>query len=156
MFDYSVRAVRASDAAVVARHRVHMFLDMGELSESDAPGLETASREQLEPLIASGEYTGWVAECDGVIVAGVGVLLHRLLPRAGDLGLRHEAYVLNVYTEPEHRRHGLSRRLMLALMEWCRKQNLTRITLHASKFGRPVYESLGFVPTNEMRLVLKP
>jgi len=155
MSDYVVRPVLVSDASVVARHRIHMFLDMGELSESDAPDLEVASRNQLETLIASGEYAGWLAECDGVVVAGVGVLLHRLLPRAGDLGLRHEAYVLNVYTEPEHRRQGLSRRLMLALMAWCRDQHLTRITLHASTFGRPVYEALGFVPTNEMRLVLK-
>jgi len=155
MSDYVIRAARLSDAPIVAHHRVHMFLDMGELAASDLPDLEAASREQLERLIASGEYTGWVAESDGVVVAGVGVLLHRLLPRAGDLGLRHEAYVLNVYTEPEHRRRGLSRRLMLALVDWCREQKLTRITLHASEFGRPVYEGLGLTPTNEMRLVLK-
>jgi len=155
MSDYVFRTVRVSDAPVVARHRIHMFMDMGELSESEAPDLEAASRDQLENLIASGEYTGWLAEWDGRVVAGVGVLLHRLLPRAGDLGLRHEAYVLNVYTEPEHRRRGLSQRLMLALIDWCRQQNLTRITLHASRFGRPVYEALGFVSTNEMRLVLK-
>jgi len=156
MSDYVIREVRPGDAAVIARHRVSMFLDMGDISESDVPALAAATRDQLEPLIASGEYTGWLAEHEGIVVAGVGVLLHRLLPRAGDLGLRHEAYVLNVYTEPAHRRRGLSRRLMLALIDWCRKQQLTRITLHASKFGRPVYESLGFTPTNEMRLVLRP
>jgi len=29
------------------------------------------------------------------------------------------------------------------------------ISLHASPFGRPLYESLGFEPTNEMRLHLE-
>jgi hypothetical protein len=28
------------------------------------------------------------------------------------------------------------------------------VSLHASDFGRPLYESLGFRPTNEMRLKL--
>ena len=62
---------------------------------------------------------------------------------------------MNVYTEPAHRRRGLSRRLMSELIAWCRAHGITRITLHASTDGRPLYEGLGFTPTNEMRLVLK-
>jgi GNAT superfamily N-acetyltransferase len=83
------------------------------------------------------------------------VFLHRLLPRAGELGLRQEAYIVNVYTEPEHRRRGLSRRLMEEVIAWCRANGMTRITLHASRAGRRMYEDLGFVTTNEMRRVMK-
>jgi hypothetical protein len=43
---------------------------------------------------------------------------------------------------------------MLELIAWCRARGLTRITLHAAPAGRPLYESLGFTVTNEMRLVL--
>mgnify|MGYP003548309000 CR=1 FL=1 len=36
----------------------------------------------------------------------------------------------------------------------CRESGVTAVSLHASDAGRPLYESLGFVATNEMRLSL--
>ena len=68
-------------------------------------------------------------------------------------GLR--ALVLNVYTEPEFRRRGIARRIMETAIGWCREQGLGSVSLHASDFGRALYESLGFRQTNEMRLYLK-
>jgi len=59
-----------------------------------------------------------------------------------------------MYTEPEYRRQGLARRLMEAMVAWCRAERMTSVYLHASDDGRALYESLGFTPTNEMRLVL--
>jgi GNAT superfamily N-acetyltransferase len=65
------------------------------------------------------------------------------------------AYVLNVYTDPAYRRRGLSRRLMETIIAWCREQGFGVVHLHASEVGRPLYESLGFEPSNEMRLSLQ-
>ena len=65
MPDYRVRPVRPGDAAIVAHHRVRMFQDMGSASAADGPPLAAATRDQLEPLIASGEYFGWLMEADG-------------------------------------------------------------------------------------------
>jgi hypothetical protein len=44
---------------------------------------------------------------------------------------------------------------MQEMIAWCRQQGFTHIYLHASKDGRPLYEALGFEPTNEMRLSLR-
>jgi len=63
--------------------------------------------------------------------------------------------VINVYTEPESRKLGLARRLMEALIDWSREAGIERIALHASPYGRPLYDSLGFIATNEMRLMLR-
>ena len=38
------------------------------------------------------------------------------------------------------------------MLDWCRDLGVTRITLHASDEGRPLYEAFGFASTNEMRL----
>lgn len=65
------------------------------------------------------------------------------------------AYLLNVYTYPEFRKRGLARLLTQRAMEWCCQQGFKVLWLHASDFGRPLYESLGFVPTNEMKLVIE-
>ena len=152
---YAARPLTSDDARIVARQRALMFIEMHEVPADDAEALEAATAEQIAPLIVSGEYFGWLMDADGAPVAGVGVFLHRLLPRSGELGLRQEAYIVNVWTDPAHRRRGLCRALMQEVIAWCRAHQVTRLTLHASAAGRPLYEGLGFAPTNEMRLVLR-
>jgi len=55
-----------------------------------------------------------------------------------------------VYTDPAWRRRGVARAVMEAILAWCRRRRFTRIRLHASDLGRPLYESLGFAPTREL------
>jgi GNAT superfamily N-acetyltransferase len=151
---YRLRPATAADVAVVARHRVAMFRDMGVLAERDCAALEAGSMRFLARAIPARDYRGWLADLDGAVVAGAGLVLRPLLPRPGNVAGASEAYVLNVYTEPAHRRHGLARALMAMILEWCRVQAIARVTLHASEDGRPLYESLRFTATNEMELML--
>jgi ribosomal protein S18 acetylase RimI-like enzyme len=62
--------------------------------------------------------------------------------------------ILNVYTAVEHRRRGLAGELVRAAMQWCRSNGVDVVVLHASPDGRRLYESMGFVVSNEMRLKL--
>ena len=59
-----------------------------------------------------------------------------------------------MFTEPEHRRRGLARRLVDTMVEYGRGAGLGSLYLHASLEGRALYESVGFEPTNEMRLAI--
>jgi len=43
--------------------------------------------------------------------------------------------------------------LLRRIIEWARAEDVDRIILHASDEGRSLYERLGFVVSNEMRLV---
>lgn len=148
---YRLRAATAADADVVARQRVAMFRDMGVLGDTDAAVLAAASRRALAGALADGAYRGWLIEADGAVAAGGGLVLRPLLPRPGHPEGGSEAYVLNVYTEPAHRHRGLARRLMAAILGWCDAAGVSRVSLHASDDGRPLYVDLGFAPTNEMR-----
>jgi GNAT superfamily N-acetyltransferase len=47
-----------------------------------------------------------------------------------------------MYTEPEHRRQGLARRLMDAMIAWCGREGYGTLYLHASDEGRALYASL--------------
>jgi len=87
------------------------------------------------------------------VVAGGGiiVLTYHSSPRDPK---PQRAWIVNMYTEREYRRQGLARRLMEEMIRWCRAQRMTTVYLHASDEGRALYESLGFTPTNEMRLPL--
>ena len=87
--------------------------------------------------------------------AGAGIQLRPQLPRPNPAGsgllIGRQGIILNVFVEPEFRRQGLARQLIERALEWARDERLTSIVLHASKAGRPLYEQLGFIATNEMR-----
>jgi GNAT superfamily N-acetyltransferase len=152
MPEYRIRQASVSDAPVIARHRVGMFQDMGELAPDEAAVVESTSRTRLVGQLVSGEYVGWLAETGGEIVAGAGVLLHEYYPTRANPRGRPTAYILNVYTEPGHRLQGLAHQLIAEILAWCREHDIPRASLHASRFGRSVYERLGFAQTNEMRV----
>ncbi len=155
---YAIRRATAADAGVLARHRAEMFRDMGQLPAGLSDTLIDAARAYFTQAIADGRYVGWVAELDdrsGEIVAGVGLQLRELLPRPDAVRERlvrgPQALVLNVYTERAWRRRGVADALMRELLRWCRGNGIESVVLHASGEGRPLYEKLGFTPTNEMR-----
>jgi hypothetical protein len=43
---------------------------------------------------------------------------------------------------------------MEAALLWCRENQIDTVILHASPSGQNLYESMGFTPTNEMRIRL--
>jgi GNAT superfamily N-acetyltransferase len=149
--EYRIRRATVEDAPVIARHRAAMFRDMGDASGDDVARIESASILYLRRMISERRFLGWLAERQGEVVAGGGLVVSQLLPRPGAVDGGEQALILNVYCEPEHRRRGLARALMAAMLEWCKRERIAKVVLHASQDGRPLYESLGFVQTNEMR-----
>jgi GNAT superfamily N-acetyltransferase len=154
-----IRMARSDDAALIAYHRTQMFREMGVLPDHLVGALQTATQELLPSLIDTGTYVGWLAEEERShnVVAGVGLYLRAILPRPGAIRpgvpgvIDREGIVLNAYTQPTHRRKGTACALMQAMLEWSRSAGVTRLVLHASPQGKPLYEQLGFQPGNEMR-----
>lgn len=131
---------------------------MGELSDDLADTLVEASRAYFARAIPEGRYVAWVAEAHdggGEVIGGAGVQVRELLPRptpgGGGLLRGPQGLILNVYTERAWRRRGVAEALMRELLRWCRANGIESIVLHASDDGRPLYQKLRFVPTNEMR-----
>ena len=156
---FVVRTTTVADVEIVAHHRVAMFRDMGRTTPEVIEPLRAATIAALREMLPRGEYVGWLASPAGEperIVSGAGAQLRRVLPfptRTAhvDLALGAEAIVLNVYTEPGYRRRGAARIVMEAVLAWARDARIDRLVLHAAPDGRHLYESLGFVGTNEMR-----
>lgn len=152
---YTIRPVGAGELELVLRHRVEMFRDMGYDSEAELERIRSLSEPFFADALISGTYLAWVAQDDaGEAVAGTGVLLLPYQPGPNDTKAQR-AFIINVYTHPAHRRHGLARQLMNKAVDWCRDAGFAIVSLHASNEGRPLYESLGFQATNEMRLSLR-
>ena len=160
--EFHIRQATPEDAAVIGWHRARMFQDMGLVPEELFESYRTKALDHLRKALASGEYIGWlVSETNAPekIVAGAGVVI-RLVPpfphRTGNgeitIAEGRQGVIVNVFTEPEWRRRGLAKLLMQEIISWSRDQSLDNLVLHASDDGRGLYQQLGFVLTNEMRL----
>lgn len=66
--------------------------------------------------------------------------------------LRRAGYVAGVFVDPEWRRRGLARAVTSAAVEWLKNLGCTSVRLHAANNARPIYESMGFIASNEMLL----
>ena len=151
----TIRRATLRDLGIIAAHRRKMFEDMGHAGSVVLKAAEPLYTRWLEERMENGRYLGWLAATpDGKVVAGAGLWL--LDWPAGILGTApYRGYILNVYTEPTHRKRGLARLLVEAIMDHCRSQGMDVVGLHASEEGRSIYEALGFKPTNEMRIILQ-
>jgi GNAT superfamily N-acetyltransferase len=156
MSAYRIRPATVEDAATIARHRVRMFQDMGEINDAASPRLLSTSASAIAVALKNGTYLGWLATDDHAgVIGGAGVHVKPQLPRpthdGSAVAISPVPLVVNVYTEPEWRRRGIARALLTALLEWARSERVDRVLLHASAHARELYKSLGFVSTNEMR-----
>jgi GNAT superfamily N-acetyltransferase len=155
--DIHIRRATLADVPALAHHRVGMYRDMGHIPESEEAGFLAASADYFRAAVASGEYLAWLAfpsATSNEVIAGAGLIVRPMIPRpspSGAIEVR-DAQVVNVYTEPAWRRRGIAALVMRHLLDYAHANNLHRVSLHASDDGRPLYEALGFEPTNEMRL----
>lgn len=151
---FSIRETSAGDLEEILHHRRMMFYDMGYEDKSVLDRVVQSSRAPIRRYLADGSYRGWFAMSEGRVAAGVGLIITELVSGPLSPEQTNRPYLLNVYTEPEFRTQGLARLLTLKAIEWCRGQGYKILWLHASKYGKPLYDSLGFEDTNEMKLML--
>ena len=67
---------------------------------------------------------------------------------------RNYGYIWNVYVKTDFRRQGIATDLTNTALDYLKSLNCNKAVLHASPFGKSVYENTGFIPNNEMILDL--
>jgi len=147
------RRATAQDAALITAHRRAMFAEMGGTEESVLDQMSHSFEPWVAQRLASGQYLGWIIEHNGHPIAGAGMQLVDAPPHPLDPVQDIRGHVINVYVDREHRRGGLARQLVELCLNEAARRGLRVVTLHPSEAGRPLYETLGFRTTNEMRRV---
>jgi GNAT superfamily N-acetyltransferase len=154
--DITIREAQPTESAIILHHRRSMFRDMGEGTVEELDRMVAAASPWLARALAGGAYYHWFAVNEaGRVMGGGGVLLSPWPANPKD-PRNERAIILNVYTEPEFRKRGIARQVVLTILDWTRRRGLRTVNLHASDEGRYLYEKLGFEATNEMRLKLEP
>lgn len=150
----TIRFATRDDVALIVRQRHAMFTDMKVRGSEDLTDHDATFEAWVRRKLAGEEYVGWLVENEeGTVVAGAGLWIMDWPPHPIDPPARRGC-VLNVYVEPEYRRQGLAQRLVVTLIEWCRREGIRILILNASDEGRPLYTALGFKATNEMTLIM--
>jgi GNAT superfamily N-acetyltransferase len=152
-----IRPSRPDDLELLVRHRQGMWRDVGTYAEPDIRSAAPAYRRWLRRERREARFYGFVAETvEGTPVGSGAVWLQPVQPRPGALARAHMPYIMSMYTERPWRGRGVATRLVETMIEWSRRRRYSRITLHASVQGHPVYRRVGFEDSNEMRLNLRP
>ncbi|WP_447829292.1 GNAT family N-acetyltransferase [Aeromonas salmonicida] len=140
-----IRQADMADIPALVSLRMELFCEVGELAEPLADlDLWQATSAYFSAGQADGSARSWVAEVEGEVVASGTLALFVRPPYPGNLSGR-EAYLLNMYTLPAHRKQGMASALLDAMVVHASAEQLGKVWLHASDQGRPLYERMGFV-----------
>jgi ribosomal protein S18 acetylase RimI-like enzyme len=146
-----LRAAERGDAWALARLRSASLLEQELLAASEARAFERRAFREFSTLFADEGLAAWVLVAAGRVAGAACVVFWRRLPyREGSL----HAELCGVYVEPALRRRGFARELCSEALASARAADVRKIVVHASDVGRPLYEQLGFIAGNEMRLDL--
>lgn len=149
--ELAVRAGTASELATFAAFWLAMFEEAGVLHERDlAAGWRDRFCTYLAARIAANEGRFFVAVDADLIVGTAGAIVADGYPFVVH-GIKR-GYIFGVRVAPDYRGRGMATQLTQASIAFLRETGCEKIRLHASPYGRPIYERLGFVPTNEMQL----
>lgn len=147
------REASETDLPECAQLWLAMFEEVGKFCEADfTPDWRERFVNYAARRIRADELRYFVAEIDGEIAGTAGALLRDGYP--AEISGVALGYVFGVSVKPDARKRGIATELTQRAVAWLKAKGVMRLQLHASPFGRPIYEKLGFVPTNEMGLPL--
>jgi GNAT superfamily N-acetyltransferase len=121
-----------------------MFVEMTSATEDELAALEVAYSRWAKKMMRRKLFHGYIVTATGGEVAASGcVWLRDQQPSPQHLSGRIP-YLMSVYTSPDFRRSGLASMIVKEAMDWAKRNDYHRLTLHASVKGRKVYSKLGW------------
>jgi GNAT superfamily N-acetyltransferase len=149
----TLRHATVEDTKLITQHRHAMFTANEFATEEQLNAMNANFEPWVRERLADGRYVGLLLEDDGKVMASGGIFFMDFPPHY----LHTEPdrpYLLNFYTAEEARGKGYAKRILEACINLARERGYKVITLHASPFGKPIYEKANFAQTNEMMLRL--
>lgn len=149
---WTIKAAQQADDSLIAEFFFKMWqdYDMDNILQDDwLNGTLEFIRDARERY----QYAAFIADVEGKAVGSAACqIFHGLYPSIFRPEKRQYGYIWGVYVRPETRGQGIAQALTKACNDYLKGIGCTKVLLHASPMGKPVYEKLGFVTSNEMVL----
>ena len=150
------RKTTIDDMELLTKTRIEVLRAANNLDDRiDMSRVERESRKYYENALANNLHTAYLV-FDGVDFVGAGGISYYAVMPTFHNPTGKKAYIMNMYTRPDHRRMGIATRTLELLIQDAKKCGITSISLEATEIGRKLYERYGFVSmTSEMELPIK-
>lgn len=138
-----VREVGAADIDLLMDWRMTVLDEVfADEKPWDAEGLALANRQYYEEHLGL-DHIACIASVDGEDIACGAICLQTEMP-SPDNPSGKSAYVMNMYTKPEFRHHGVASDVLRHLIARAQQLGAEKIYLEATDCGAPLYAELGF------------
>jgi len=142
--NFAIRSATLDDLETLVKFRIAILLELDILRNDDIPLMEPKFGDYIKSKLLSGELLCWFIEVNGKI-AGVGKVMIYDAPPQSPQNPGKECYIFGVYIIPDMRGLGLATQITKHIINELKASNYKNIWLRASKFGKTIYEKLGFV-----------
>ncbi|MCK9641344.1 MAG: GNAT family N-acetyltransferase [Prolixibacteraceae bacterium] len=139
-----IRRVGEDDIPAMTAARLNYLTEMqGERPQDYLQVLQVKLQQFFIQTMREGSFFALLAEYDGKVVS-YGAMVLKKIP--GDLNQSSylEGDILNMYTLPEYRRKGISSLILKQLLTEAKSMGVSKVALHCSKAGEPLYRKFGF------------
>jgi GNAT superfamily N-acetyltransferase len=131
------------ETLVQMRYAMQLELDEGRDGRLDPKDIIEDTREYFTKQLSGFHFAAFFVQHAGEVVATGGVVVYDNPPSPANRS-GTEGYIMNMYTAPSWRGHGLAKRVLDRLVEHAHAEGAGRVWLRASEKGRSVYEQWGF------------
>ncbi len=147
------RKATIEDLDMLVETRIEVLRAANKLDASvDLTEVERQSRVYYSKALSDKTHTAYLVFDEDRFVGAGGVSYYKVMPTYHNPS-GEKAYIMNMYTAPDHRRRGIAYRTLELLVEDAKSRGVNAISLEATDMGRPLYEKYGFVQMNgEMEL----
>ncbi|MCM1487024.1 MAG: GNAT family N-acetyltransferase [Firmicutes bacterium] len=148
-----IRTADLHDLEQLISWRMEVLQQVFHLQNKPCYELQKANQEYYQKALAEGSHFAVFAQNEGNIIGCGGVCFYQEMP-SPDNPSGECAYLMNIYTRSEYRKHGVGEKIILSLIREARHRKITKIYLETSDCARSLYEKLGFTDMNDY-LILK-
>lgn len=151
--NYEYKKATIADIDELVRTRIIVLRAANKLSNDvDMSLVEKESYEYYKSALETGEHIAYLVYDNETFIGAGGVSFYQVMPTYHN-PTGKKAYIMNMYTAPKYRRHGIAFHTLDLLVKDAREQGVSQIDLEATDMGRPLYEKYGFVKMeDEMEL----
>ena len=150
-----IKTATPQEDLIIAEHFYQMWLDLDFNEDSLASDWQETTLKYIHNARQNLQYQAFIAEVEGQIVGSAGCqLFDGLYPCIFQAEFRQYGYIWGVYVEKSYRHRGIGTQLTSRTMDYLKSIGCTRAILNASPQGKPIYDRLGFIPSNYMHFDL--
>lgn len=143
------KKAKLEDIDILTKTRIEVLRAANQLpDDTDMSEVERETYNYYKKALCDGSHIAYLVFDEECFVGAGGVSFFQVMPTYHNPS-GNKAYIMNMYTHPEHRRKGIAIKTLDLLVKDAKNKGVTAISLEATDMGRPLYEKYGFIKMND-------